>query len=171
MDDDLTLERPIELTVASLDQDIDIVERDRKALVPVLASLRASDFYAYNTYDDQHRWTVAVDDEAGRIDVRVGSDGFRVELWASSPGMFADVDNEWKRRAQERLVRMMLPRIASGQLGEHQQAMWDEVDQGVAVRISYELPFTRAEQIGEFVRQRLPELEKLLIAIESQIDV
>ena len=72
---------------------------------------------------------------------------------------------------QERLVRMMLPRIASGQLGEHQQAMWDEVDQGIAVRISYELPFTRAEQIGDFARQRLPELEELLIQIESQIDV
>jgi hypothetical protein len=171
MDDDLTIERPIDLTVASLDQDIDIVERDRQALVPVLASLKASGFYAYNTYDDQHRWTVAVDDEAGRIDVRVGMDGFSVELWASSPGMFADVENEWKRRAQERLVRMVLPRIASGQLAEHQQAMWDEADQGIAVRISYELPFTRAEQIGDFARQHLPELEELLIQIESQIDV
>lgn len=171
MDDDLTIERPIDLTVASLDQDIDIVERDRQALIPVLASLKASGFYAYNTYDDQHRWTVAVDDEAGRIDVRVGSDGFSVELWASSPGMFADVENEWKRRAQERLVRMVLPRIASGQLAANQQALWDEVDQGVAVRISYELPFTRAEQIGEFARQHLPELEELLIQIESQIDV
>ena len=100
MDDDVTIERPIDLTVASLDQDIDIVERDRQALAPVLASLKASGFYAYNTYDDQHRWTVAVDDEAGRIDVRVGMDGFRVEFWASSPGMFADVDNEWKRRAR-----------------------------------------------------------------------
>ena len=171
MDDDLTLERPIELTIASLDQDIDIVERDRQALAPVLATLRASGFYAYTTYDDQHRWTVAVDDEAGRIDVRVGSDGFSVELWASSPGMFADVDNEWKRRAQERLVRMMLPRIASGHLAAHQQAMWDEVDQGVAVRISYELPFTRVDHIGQFVRQRLPELEALLIRIESQIEL
>lgn len=171
MDDDLTLERPIDLTVASLDQGIDIVERDRQALAPVLASLKLSGYYAYNTYDDQQRWTVAVDDEAGRVDVRVGRDGFSVELWTSSPGMFADVDNEWKRRAQERLVRMTLPRIASGQLAAHQQAMWDEVDQGVAVRISYELPFTRAEQIGEFVRQRLPELEELLISIESQIEV
>jgi hypothetical protein len=171
MDDDPTIERPIDLTVASLDQDIDIVERDRQALIPVLASLRASGFYAYNTYDDQHRWTVAVDDEAGRIDVRVGMDGFSVELWASSPGMFADVENEWKRRAQERLVRMVLPRIASGQLAEHQHVMWDEVDQGIAVRISYELPFTRADQIGEFARQRLPDLEELLIQIESQIDI
>ena len=171
MDDDFTIERPIELTVASLDQDIDIVERDRQALIPVLASLKASGFYAYNTYDDQHRWSVAVDDEAGRIDVRVGMDGYSVELWASSPGMFADVENEWKRRAQERLVRMVLPRIASGQLAGHHQAMWDEVDQGIAVRISYELPFTRAEQIGDFARQHLPELEELLIQIESQIDI
>lgn len=171
MDDELKLERPIDLTIASLDQDIDIVERDRQALVPVLESLKASDFYAYTTYDDQHRWTVAVDDEAARVDVRVGMDGYSVELWASSPGMFADVDNEWKRRAQERLVRMVLPRIASGLLADHQQALWDDVDQGIAVRISYELPFTRADQIGDFVHSRLPELEELLTLVESQIDV
>jgi hypothetical protein len=171
MNDESKLERPIDLTIASLDQDIDIVERDRRALVPVRESLKASGFYAYNTYDDQQRWTVAVDDEAGRVDVRVGMDGYSVEFWTSSPGMFADVDNEWKRRAQERLVRMVLPRITSGQLAEHQQAMWDEVDQGIAVRISYELPFTRAEHIGSFVQHHLPELEDLLTLIESQIDV
>ena len=71
-------------------------------------------------------------------------DGYHVELWGSSPGMFADDENEWKRRAQQRLVRIMLPNIARGHLAENQHAVWDEVDQGIAVRIAYELPFTRA---------------------------
>jgi hypothetical protein len=171
MDDDFELERPIDLTVSSLDEDIDIVERDRQALEPVRRSLAEAGFYAYTTYDDQQRWTVAVDDEAGRVDVRVGLDGYHVELWGSDPGMFADEENEWKRRAQQRLVRIMLPNIARGHLAEHQQAMWDEVEQGVAVRITYELPFTRAHQIGVFVREHLPELEELLTLVESQIDV
>jgi hypothetical protein len=171
MNDDFELERPIDLTVSSLDEDIDIVERDRQALEPVRQSLARAGFYAYTTYDDQQRWTVAVDDEAGRIDVRVGMDGYHIEFWGSDPGMFADEENEWKRRAQQRLVRIMLPNIARGHLAEHQQAVWDEVDQGVAVRITYELPFTRAHQIGAFVREHLPELEELLTLVESQIDV
>jgi hypothetical protein len=62
----------------------------RQALIPVQESLAAAGFYAYGTFDDQHRWTVAVDDEAGRIDVRVGSDGYEVELWASSPGLYVE---------------------------------------------------------------------------------
>jgi hypothetical protein len=171
MSDDLHLERPIDLTVSSLDENIDVVERDRAALEPVLRSLRAAGFYSYGTYDDQLRWTIAVDDEAGRIDVRVGFDGYRIDLWGTSPGLFADEENDWKRRAHERLVRIMLPNIQRGFLAEHQAAMWDEVDQGVAVRISYELPFNRADQIGGFVREHLPELEETLALIESQIEI
>ena len=171
MDDELRLERPIELTISSLDEDIDIVERDQQALEPVRQSLAESGFYAYTTYDDQQRWSVAVDDEAGRIDVRVGMDGYRIELWGSSPGMFADEENEWKRRAQQRLVRIMLPNIARGHLAEHQHVMWDDVDQGIAVRIAYDLPFTRGRQIGQFVLEHLPELEETLTLVESQIEL
>jgi hypothetical protein len=171
VDDDVRIERPIDLTIASLDEGIDIVERDKQALEPVRRSLAAAGFYAYTTYDDQQRWSVAVDDEAGRIDVRVGMDGFDVDLWGSSPGMFADEENEWKRRTMARLVRIMLPNIARGHLNEHQQVMWDEVEQGIAVRISYELPFQRADDVGTFVRSRLPEIDQLLSIVESQIEI
>ena len=171
MDDDFRLDRPIDLTISSLDEDIDVVERDKQALEPVRISLAAAGFYAYTTYDDQQRWSVAVDDEAGRVDVRVGMDGYHIEMWASSPGMFADEENEWKRRAQQRLVRIILPNIARGHLAEHEHVQWDEVEQGIAVRMVYELPFTRAQQIGEFVRTHLPNLEELLSRVESQIDV
>ena len=171
MSDDLHLERPIDLTVASLDENIDIVENDRLALEAVQRSLREAGLYAYGTYDDQQCWTIAVDDEAGRVDVRVGTDGFHIEFWASSPGMFADEENDWKRRAHERLVRIMLPNIARGHLGPHEQAMWDDVDQGVAVRVTYELPFNRSQAIGAFVLEHLPQLEDVLARVESQIEI
>jgi hypothetical protein len=150
-------DRPDEIAVA------------RKALAPIQKALSDAGFYAYGTFDDQHRWTIAVDDEAGRIDVRIGSDGFIVELWASSPGLFADEENEWRRRAQERLARMVIPNIAQGQLQPHQSASWDAVDHGVAVRLSYELPFTQAETIGSFVQSHLPELDELLTFVESRV--
>jgi hypothetical protein len=141
----------------------------RRALEPVRQSLADAGFYAYGTFDDQHRWTIAVDDEAGRVDVRVGPDGFVVELWASSPGLFADEQNEWRRRALERLARMTIPNVSRGQLEPHQTAMWDEVDHGVAVRLTYELPFTRAETIGAFVRAHLSELDDVLTLVESRV--
>src|SRR5215218_5545301 len=150
-------DRPDEIVVA------------RRALEPVQRSLTDAGFYAYGTFDDQHRWTIAVDDEAGRVDVRVGPDGFVVELWASSPGLFADEENEWRRRALERLARMTIPNISQGQLEPHQTASWDEIDHGVAVRLHYELPFTQGETIGPFVRAHFPELDDLLTFVESRI--
>ncbi len=141
----------------------------RRALEPVQASLTAAGFYAYGTLDDANRWTIAADDEAGRIDVRVGPDGFEVELWVSSPGLYAEEENQFRRRALERLARMTIPNIARGLLEPHQTATWDEIDQGVAVGLRYELPFTRSDTIGTFVRERLPELEELLGFVESRV--
>ena len=147
----------------------DAIAAARRALEPVQQSLTEAGFYAYGTLDDQHRWTIAADDEAGRVDVRVGQDGFEVELWASSPGLYAEEENEFRRRALERLARMTIPNIARGFLQPHQSASWDEVDHGVAVRLRYELPFTRAEDVGPFVRAKLPELEELLGFVETQV--
>src|SRR5215212_6274194 len=141
----------------------------RQALAPIQKALSDAGFYAYGMLDDQNRWTIAVDDEAGRVDVRIGPDGFIVELWASSPGLFADEENEWRRRAQERLARMVIPTIARGQLQPHQSATWDADDHGVAVRLTYELPFTQAETVGTFVQGHLPELDELLTFVESRV--
>lgn len=141
----------------------------QRALASVQASLESAGFYAYGTLDDENRWTIAADDEAGHVDVRVGTDGFAVELWASSPGLYADEENEFRRRARERLARMTLPNIARGFLAPHQSAYWDEVDHGVAVRLHYELPFGRAADVGPFVRERLPELDELLTFVEAKV--
>ena len=145
------------------------IARARQVLAPVEEALRAEGFYAYGTLDDQNRWTVAVDDEAGRVDVRLGSDGFVLELRATSPGLYADVEHPFRRRRMERAARDTLPRIARGYLAPHQATEWDEVDQGIAVRLRYELPFTRADDVGPFVRAKLPELEQFLGFVETQV--
>ena len=40
----------------------------------------------------------------------------------------------------------------------------------MAVSEHYELPFTRAADIGKFVRENHPKLEDLLTMIERQLD-
>lgn len=147
----------------------DTIARDRLALKPVLASLKDAGYYAYGTLDDQNRWTIAVDDELGRVDVRVGDDGFEVVLSMSSPGMFADEDNLWRLRSRNRLARIAIPRIARGFLEPHQSAVWDEVEEGVSVSELYQLPFNRASDIGRFVRDQHPNLEDVLTLIQRQI--
>lgn len=162
-------EQPVDITVADLEAAAAAVPRENRALEPVKRALELAGFYAYGTFDEEQRWTIAVDDELGHVGVRIGPDGFVIEMWATSPGLFAEEENDWRRRAHERLARMTIPNIARGMLAEHQTASWDEIEQGVCVRVQYELPFTRAEQIGGFVREHLPELDELLTRVESQI--
>lgn len=145
------------------------IARDKRALEDVRISLEQAGYYAYGTIDEQNRWSIAVDDETGRVDVLVGDDGFEVVLWTSSPGLYADEENEWRRNSRARLARITLPNIARGFLEPHQSIAWDEVDQGVALTERYQLPFTRSGDIGRFVRDHLPRLEIVLASIERQL--
>lgn len=147
----------------------DTLARAREALAPVHAALEAAGFYAYGTVDTEHRWVISADDEAGHVDVRVGGDGFEVDLWTTSPGLFSEEENEFRRRAMERLARRSLPAIEQGFLEPHQATWWDDAEGGPAARVRYELPFGRAADAGEFVRDRLPELERLISFIETQV--
>ncbi len=146
-----------------------IIARAREALAPVQAALQDAGFYAYGTVDDQNRWVISADDEAGHIDVRLGSDGYEIDLWNTSPGLFVEEENEFRRRAMERLARMTIPAVAQGFLAENQAAWWDEAEHGPAARIRYQLPFTGIDRIGVFVRERLPELEQLLTFVQTQV--
>lgn len=147
----------------------DSLARAREALAPVQVALEAAGFYAYGTVDTEHRWVISADDEAGHIDVRVGDDGFQVDLWTTSPGMFTEEENEFRRRAMERLARRTLPAVVQGFLEPHQAAWWDDSESGPAARVRYELPFVRAADAGAFVREQIPELERLISFIETQI--
>jgi hypothetical protein len=147
----------------------DAIARDRKALEPVRDSLERAGFYAYGSIDAENRWVVSADDEAGHVDVRVGADGYQLDLWATSPGLFSEEENAFRRRAMERLARMSIPAVQQGFLAPHHAAWWDETDGGPAARIRYEIPFTAAAQTGAFAREHLPDLEKLLDFIATQV--
>lgn len=147
----------------------DTLARAREALAPVQAALESAGFYAYGTVDTEHRWVISADDEAGHVDVRVGGDGFQVDLWTTSPGLFSEEENEFRRRAMERLARRTLPAIEQGFLDPHQATWWDDAEGGPAARVRYELPFGRAADAGAFVQERMPELERLIAFIETQI--
>lgn len=148
----------------------DTIGRDRLSLAPAQESLKRAGFYAYGMLDDENRWTIAVDDEIGRVDVRVGDDGLLVILRMSSPGRYAEEESLWRQRSRARLARMTLPRITRGFLAEHQEAIWDEEEEGIAVIERYQLPFNRADDVGDFVREHLPKLETILDVIERQLD-
>ena len=147
----------------------DIIARAREALAPVREALERAGFYAYGTIDEENRWVIRADDEAGHVDARLGPDGYEIDLWATSPGLFIEEENDFRRRAMERLARMSIPAIAQGFLAPHQAAWWDEIEAGPAARVRYELPFTRADHAGTFVREHFPELEQLLAFIETQV--
>lgn len=147
----------------------DTVARARRILEPAQAALTEAGFYAYGTIDDQNRWTVAADDEAGRIDVRVEDQGLVLSLWSSSPGLYADVENPWRRRRMEGAAQRAIARVARGFLESHQAATWDEVDQGVAVSERFLVPFSRAREMGRIVQAQLPPLLGLLEEVERRV--
>jgi hypothetical protein len=147
----------------------DVIARARETLAPVRDALERAGFYAYGTIDAENRWVVSADDEAGHVDVRVGPDGYQLDLWDTSAGLFTDEENVVRRRAMERLARMTIPAVQQGFLAPNQTAWWDDTEGGPAARIRYELPFTAAHQTGAFAREHLPELEKLLDFIATQV--
>jgi hypothetical protein len=142
---------------------------DREALAPVRESLLEAGFYAYGMVGEDHRWTIAIDDELGRADVRIGDDGLEVILTATSPGLYADEESDWRRSSRARLARISLPNITRGFLEPNQVARWDEVEEGVAITETWQLPFVRAHDVGTFVRDYLPRLSDVLTRIESQL--
>lgn len=147
----------------------DSLRDDQRTLEPVRQALRADGFWAYGTIDASNQWSIAVDDELGRADVRIGQDGYEIELRAVSPGLYAEEDAPWRRQSRTRLARMQIPRVARGYLQPHQTAIWDEELEGVAVIERVEMPFHRTEDIPAFIRQRLPRIEELVTMIESEL--
>lgn len=147
----------------------DRLTEDQLTLEPVRQALRQDGFWAYGTIDESNQWSIAVDDELGRADVRIGKDGYEIEMRASSPGLYAEEDSPWRRQSRARLARLQIPRIARGFLEDHQSATWDETEEGVAVTEVIEMPFQRANDVPMFIRERLPKIEDLVTLIERQL--
>ena len=165
------LDEPDDIAAAALNDDEAVTEREEAftALRPAVRALEKIGLYAYITLDEENRWTVASDDEAGRVDIRLDGDRFEVIMTATSPGMYADEEQPYRRRSLERLARMLVPRVSRGFLAEHQQASWDEVEAGISVRVRYLLSRDDPDAIGPFVREHFEELDELLSFVEEHV--
>uniref|UniRef100_A0A7C1FSS1 Uncharacterized protein n=1 Tax=Thermomicrobium roseum TaxID=500 RepID=A0A7C1FSS1_THERO len=149
----------------------------RAALEPVVQVLRSAGFWAYPLYGEDGRWLVACDTESGRVDVRIGSDGYLIEVWDVSPGLFFDEEDERRRIIRERLARMTLTRlvemIRSAPLAPGEEllsdAWWDEQEHGVGVRLSTEIPFSAGSMLPDVVSSLLEQLDELLTRIEERL--
>ncbi|HMM41603.1 MAG TPA: hypothetical protein PKA95_06860 [Thermomicrobiales bacterium] len=139
------------------------------ALEPITGIFTEAGFYAYRTLDDENRWTVAVDIEEGHIDVRIGPDGFDLDVWATSPGLFVDEQDPRRRHALERLARISIPGIRRGFLEENQTLNWSEHEQGLSLRSSFSVPFSAAARLPGLAIEQLGELNKHLRFIERRI--
>ncbi|HET9014720.1 MAG TPA: hypothetical protein VFN57_03950 [Thermomicrobiaceae bacterium] len=144
--------------------------RDQQtALTPVAEVLRAAGFYAYVTLDAESRWSVACDTDEGHVDVRIGADGLDLDVWDTSPGLFAEEEDERHRAAQERLARVSLTAVSRGVLEPGQEAWWDEPEQGIGVRLRYHLPFTLQPDIGTIAKRCLAELNEVIALVEQRL--
>ncbi len=146
-----------------------LTQDQKKHLAQARQSLADEGYYAYGMLDDRQRWVVAIDDEQGQADVGLEDEGFVIEIRGVSPGLFSEEESEWRRRALERLARRVIPNVARGLLDPNQSASWSENEEGVAVGMTYRVPFDRSTDIGPLVREALSRIDDLVTEVESQL--
>ncbi|HBY46875.1 MAG TPA: hypothetical protein PK593_05820 [Thermomicrobiales bacterium] len=139
------------------------------ALETITSVFTEAGFYAYRTLDDENRWSVAIDIEEGHIDVRIGPDGYDLDVWAVSPGLFVDEEDSRRRHALERLARISIPGFRRGFLEENQTLEWSERDLGLSLRASFSVPFSAASRLPGLALEQLGELNNHLRTIERRI--
>ena len=139
------------------------------ALAGIAHVFKQAGFYAYRTLDDENRWCVACDLEDGHIDVRIGDDGYELDVWATSPGMFLDEEDDRRRQALERLARISLPGLRRGYLDDHQSIEWRDDERGIALRTSFSAPFSADERLPDVAVQQLTELNRSLRFFERKL--
>ncbi|HUG16348.1 MAG TPA: hypothetical protein VMM78_15195 [Thermomicrobiales bacterium] len=145
------------------------IPEHRVALEPVVGIFREAGYYAYRTIDDENRWCVALDLEYGHIDVRIGDDGYELDVWATSPGLFIDQEDDRRRHALERLARISLPGIRRGILDENQTIEWNDQERGLSLRSRFIVPFSGDEHLPRTAMEQLAELNTALSDIERRI--
>jgi hypothetical protein len=146
-----------------------LTPEQKSLLAQARQSLADEGFYAYGKLNDRQHWVVAIDDEQGQADVRLEDGSYVIEIRGVSPGLFSEEESEWRRRALERLARRVIPNVARGMLEPNQTASWSEHEEGVAVGMTYTVPFEQAADIGAFVRAALPRVDDLVTEVESQL--
>lgn len=146
------------------------VMEHRVALEPVAKVFREVGIYAYGTMDDENRWCVACDVEDGHIDIRIGLDGYEMDSWATLTGMFADEENVRRRYALERLARVSIPAIQRGFLDDTEILSWDDVEKGISLRKTVNIPFSATERLPEIGMQQLEDVNTTLLFLGRQIN-
>lgn len=146
------------------------ISNQRTALDPVVDIFRGEGFYAYGTFDDENRWCVACDVEEGHIDIRIGDDGYEMDAWATLTGMYVDEENSRKRHALERLARVSIPSIQRGMLDETEKLHWDDVEKGIALRKTIQLPFATTEILPQIAMNQLNDVNETLLFLARQIN-
>lgn len=146
------------------------VMEHRTALEPVVKVFRDAGFYAYGTIDDENRWCVACDVEDGHIDIRIGLDGYEMDAWATLTGMFADEENVRRLHALERLARVSIPAIQRGFLDDTEVLSWDDVEKGISLRKTVNIPFSATERLPEIGMQQLQDVNSTLLFLARQIN-
>jgi hypothetical protein len=145
------------------------ISEHHTALEPVVGIFRKAGFYAYRTLDAENNWCVACDLEEGHIDVRIGDDGYELDVWAISPGLYVDEEDSRRQHALERLARVSLPGIRRGLLEENQTIEWDAHERGLSLRSRFIVPFSIDERLPGVALQQLSELNDALSVIERRI--
>lgn len=151
-------------------------EYARLALRPVVDILKAAGFWAYLLFGDNNQWLVACDTEFGRVDVRIGADGYVVEVWNVSPGLFFDEEDVGHRTMKERVAHLTLARPketlrqAPLTLTEEylSDAWWDEQEHGVGARLRREVPFSAGPALPQIISHMLHEMNTLLGELEER---
>lgn len=145
------------------------IPEHRIALEPVVRILRDAGLYAYRTIDEENNWSVAIDLEEGHVDVRIGEDGYELDVWATSPGLFVDEEDPRRRHALERLARISIPGLRRGFLEENQILEWNDLERGLSLRSRFALPFSAGERLPQVALDQLRELNQHLAVIERRI--
>jgi hypothetical protein len=145
------------------------VPEHREALEPLVGIFKDAGLWAYRTLDDENNWCVACDLEEGHIDVRIGDDGYELDVWATSPGLFIEEENERRRHALERLARITLPGIRRGFLEDNQSLEWSDQEKGLALRSRFRAPFSASERLPAVALEQLHELNTMLSFLERKI--
>ncbi len=147
----------------------ELPDTSEEALATVKTALEQAGYYAYHMVDDQQRWCVAADDEAGRIDIRIEGDGYLLQVCQTSPGLFIEEESSWRRQALERLARRVVQNVSNGLLSTNQSARWNDEDEGVEVCIFQQIPFGDPESISSVAGRALMQIDGLLTQVESQL--
>jgi hypothetical protein len=145
------------------------IPEHRIALEPVVRILRDAGLYAYRTIDEENNWSVAIDLEEGHVDIRIGEDGYELDVWATSPGLFVDEEDPRRRHALERLARISIPGLRRGFLEENQILEWNDLERGLSLRSRFVLPFSADERLPQIALDQLRELNQHLSVIERRI--